>query len=62
MLFPLSDERGKEVKKEESEMSLTPKEKKIIELIRETQCGAIKILIQNHEPVEVEELTNAITL
>ncbi len=43
-------------------MSLTPKEKKVIELIRETQYGEIKIIIQNYQPVGIEEITKFITL
>jgi hypothetical protein len=58
----VSDERGKDVKKEETAMSLTPKEKKVIELIRETQYGEIKIIIQNYQPVGIEEITKFITL
>ncbi len=58
----MSDERGKDVKKEETAMSLTPKEKKVIELIRETQYGEIKIIIQNYQPVGIEEITKFITL
>ncbi|WMM25810.1 DUF2292 domain-containing protein [Tissierella sp. MB52-C2] len=43
-------------------LRLTDKEKNLIELIRNTEFGEIKIIIQNSEPVRVEELKKSIKL
>ncbi len=45
-----------------SEMELTPKEVKLIEIIRETAFGEIKIVVQNGEPIRVEEIKKSIKL
>lgn len=41
---------------------VTEKEKKVIELIRNTGFGELKIIIQNQEPVRIEEITKSIKL
>lgn len=43
-------------------MTVTEKEKKIIELIRNTGFGELKIIIQDQEPVRIEEITKSIKL
>lgn len=50
------------MKEDDSKLILTPKETKIIELLRATEYGEIKIVIQNHEPVRLEEITKSIKL
>jgi len=50
------------VKEDDSNMVLTGKEKKIIKLIRDTEFGELKIIIQNQEPVRIEEITKSIKL
>ncbi|MDQ7094898.1 DUF2292 domain-containing protein [Desulfosporosinus sp. PR] len=45
-----------------SNIILTAKEKKIIELIRATGYGELKIIIQNNEPVRIEEITRSLKL
>lgn len=41
---------------------LTSKEKKLIEIIRSTQFGEINIIVQNSEPIRIEELKRSIKL
>lgn len=43
-------------------LKLTDREKNLIELIRNTEFGEIKIIIQNSEPIRVEELKRSIKL
>jgi hypothetical protein len=43
-------------------LKLTEREKNLIELIRNTEFGEIKIIIQNSEPIRVEELKRSIKL
>ncbi|ATW28891.1 ATP-dependent DNA helicase RuvA [Candidatus Formimonas warabiya] len=43
-------------------MTVTDKERKIIELIRSTGFGELKIVIQDQEPVRIEEITKSIKL
>ncbi|MCB8818499.1 DUF2292 domain-containing protein [Desulfosporosinus shakirovi] len=50
------------MKEDESKIILTSKEKKIIELIRDTEYGELKIVIQNHDPVRIEEITKSLKL
>lgn len=45
-----------------TEMKLSAKEKKIIEIIRSTMYGQSKILMQEGQPVRVEEVTKSINL
>jgi hypothetical protein len=44
------------------EMGLSPQEKKIIDIIRNTAYGKLKIMVQNGQPVRVEEVTGSIKL
>lgn len=41
---------------------LTEKEKKLIQIIREVDYGEIKILVQDRQPVRIEEVTKSIKL
>ena len=41
---------------------VTEKERKIIDLIRNTGFGELKIIIQDKEPVRIEEITKSIKL
>lgn len=41
---------------------VTEKEKKVIELIRNTGFGELRIIIQDQEPVRIEEITKSIKL
>ncbi|MHB8125693.1 MAG: DUF2292 domain-containing protein [Desulfitobacteriaceae bacterium] len=50
------------MKEDDSKLVLTVKEKKIIKLIRDTGYGELKIIIQNQEPVRIEEITKSIKL
>lgn len=50
------------MKEDDSKPILTLKETKIIKLIRATGYGEIKIVIQNHEPVRLEEITKSLKL
>lgn len=43
-------------------LKLTSREKKLIELIRNTEFGEINIIVQNSEPIRVEELKRSIKL
>ncbi len=45
-----------------TEMKLSSKEKKIIEIIRSTEYGRLKIMVQEGQPVRVEEVTKSIKL
>lgn len=45
-----------------TEMKLSPQEKKIIEIIRSTVYGRLKIMVQEGQPVRVEEVTKSIKL
>ena len=42
--------------------SLTEKEKKLLEIIRATEYGEIKITIQDKQPVSIDELKKSIKL
>lgn len=53
---------GDILKEDDSNLVLTGKEKKIIKLIRETEFGELKIIIQNKEPIRIEEITKSIKL
>ena len=50
------------MKEGESKLVLTSKEAKVIELMRNIGYGEIKIVIQNHEPIRVEEITKSLKL
>jgi len=50
------------VKEDQIKILVTEKEKKIIELIRNTGYGELKIIIQDREPVRIEEITKSIKL
>ena len=41
---------------------LTDKERNLIRLIRETAFGELRIIIQDKQPIRVEELKNSIKL
>ena len=43
-------------------MELTAKEKKIVEIIRSTEYGELKIIVQEGQPVRVEEVLKSIQL
>ena len=43
-------------------MQLSGKEKKLIEMIRALKFGEMRIIIQDSEPVRIEELKNSIKL
>ena len=43
-------------------MKLTEKEKKLLEMIRALKFGEMRIIIQDSEPVRVEEIKNSIKL
>ncbi len=43
-------------------MKLTEKEEKLIELIRNIEFGEINIIVQNSEPIRVQELVRSIKL
>jgi len=46
----------------EIEMELTEKEKKLIELTRSTEYGEISLIIQDHQPVNIDKLIRKIKL
>jgi hypothetical protein len=46
----------------ESISELSEREKKIIEIIRGSEYGELKIIVQNGEPVRVEAVTKSIKL
>ena len=52
----------KAVKPNENAMKCTDKEKRLIEMIRALKFGEMRIIIQDSEPVRVEELKNSIKL
>ena len=41
---------------------INDKEKKLIKLIRDTEYGEIKIIIQDRQPIRIEELKKSIKL
>lgn len=43
-------------------LELTSREKKLIEIIRSMEFGEINIIVQNSEPIRVEELKRSIKL
>lgn len=43
-------------------IKVSEKEKKLIEFIRKTKFGEIKIIIQNSEPIRIEEIKRSIKL
>jgi hypothetical protein len=45
-----------------TELKLTAKEKKVIEIIRSTAYGRLRIMVQEGQPVRVEEVTKSIKL
>lgn len=47
---------------DDSEIVLIVREKRLIKLIRDTGFGELKIIIQNQEPVRIEEITKSIKL
>ena len=47
---------------DDQKFEVSAKEKKIIELIRSMKFGEIRIMIQENEPVRVEEITKSIKL
>jgi hypothetical protein len=49
-------------KSAETVFRLTGKERKLIEMIRALKYGEMRIIIQESEPVRVEELKNSIKL
>ncbi|SKC45874.1 DUF2292 domain-containing protein [Maledivibacter halophilus] len=48
--------------KKQSQILLNEKEKNLIELIRSTEYGEIRIVIQNAIPIRVEEIKKSIKL
>jgi hypothetical protein len=50
------------MKEEDDNITITTKERKIVELIRSTEYGNIRIIIQDNEPIRVEEITKSIKL
>ncbi len=46
----------------EIDMELTEKEKKLIELTRDTEYGEMDLIIQDHQPVSIEKLIRKIKL
>jgi hypothetical protein len=50
------------VKFGETGFRLTEKERKLIEMIRALKYGEMRIIIQESEPVRIEELKNSIKL
>lgn len=42
--------------------NISEKEKKLIELIRDTEYGEIKIIIQDKQPIRIEEIKKSIKL
>jgi hypothetical protein len=44
------------------QLSLNEKEERLIKLIRETEFGELKIIIQNNVPIRVEEIKKSIKL
>ncbi len=53
---------GEAMDNKKTEMKLSSKEKKIIEIIRSTEYGRLKIMVQEGQPVRVEEVTKSIKL
>lgn len=43
-------------------IELTSQEKKLVEIIRETQYGEVKIIVNGGQPVRVEEVKKSIKL
>lgn len=41
---------------------INKKEKKLIELIRKTEYGEVRVIVQNQEPVRVEEIKKSVIL
>lgn len=42
--------------------NISDREKKLIELIRDTEYGEIKIIIQDKQPIRIEEIKKSIKL
>ncbi len=42
--------------------NMNEREKKLIEFIRNTEYGEIKVIIQNKEPIRIEEIKKSIKL
>ena len=56
-------ERGESITKETGiAIVVSEKEKKLIELIRGIEFGELRIIIQEKQPVRVEEMKNSIKL
>lgn len=47
---------------DDGRITITTIEKKIVELIRSTEYGNIRIIIQDNKPVRVEEIIKSIRL
>ncbi|SHH74907.1 DUF2292 domain-containing protein [Sporanaerobacter acetigenes] len=45
-----------------STMELTNRERKLIEIIRKTEFGEINIIVQDSEPIRIQELKKSIKL
>lgn len=44
------------------EFKITDKERRLIEIIRNIEFGEINIIVQNNEPIRVQELKRSIKL
>ena len=44
------------------QITVSPKEKKIIEAIRQIEYGEVKIVIQQCSPVRIEQITRSLKL
>jgi len=56
------ERRVKAIEKNSAEKELSEKEKKLIELIRSTGYGEIRITVQDGQPIQVEEVKKSIKL
>ncbi|RKD21435.1 Uncharacterized small protein [Caminicella sporogenes DSM 14501] len=50
------------IRKESMIINVNEREKKLIEMIRDTGYGEIKIIVQDKQPIRVEELKRSIKL
>ncbi|KPU43338.1 hypothetical protein OXPF_27790 [Oxobacter pfennigii] len=50
------------MEQEKIKMDLTRKERRLLEIIRNTQCKEMKISVQDRQPIKIEEVKKNIKL
>jgi len=58
----MHERRVKAVEKNGTEKELSEKEKKLIDLIRSTGYGEIRVTVRDGQPIQVEEVKKSIKL